>query len=447
MSFKHRWEAYSELLTHYKNVFMHFWKKRKKLVGSLYNENEADFLPAALSIQEKPVSKSARLVAKLIIAMVVIGLLWAFLGKMDIIVNAAGKIIPSEYTKTIATVETAIITALHVREGQSVKAGDILMELDSSAMDAEHDKAIMSVAEASLQIARFQTLLRMIDILRVLPLSKIDGIPDALWQKAQLQLDSQYLDFQAKLTRIDGDIKRYSQALPMVAQRASDYKILAQDYYVSTHAWLEKEQAKVDIEGQLNDAKNQRAVLIAQTRKEALDAITEARKVAAASRQDAKRSGTHSQLLKLIAPVDGTVQQLVAHTVGGVAAAAQPLMLIVPNEKHVEVEAFVENKDIGFVREGMSAEIKIDTFDYTKYGTVTSKVIHVSRDAIQDEKKGLIYLMKVMLEKNTLDIDGRMTPLSAGMSVNVEVKTGERRIIEYVLSPLIRHTHEALNER
>jgi len=179
----------------------------------------------------------------------------------------------------------------------------------------------------------------------------------------------------------------------------------------------------------------------------AYDALTEGDRAAAASHQDAIRSAAHSRLLKLTAPVEGTVQQLTIHTVGGVVPAAQPLMQIVPKENRVEVEAFIENKDVGFVQEGQSAAVKIDAFDYTKYGTISGKVVHVSRDAIQDEKQGLIYSTKVALDKSSILVNGREMPLSAGMSVRVEIKTGDRRIIEYVLSPLIQHKRESLNER
>lgn len=145
--------------------------------------------------------------------------------------------------------------------------------------------------------------------------------------------------------------------------------------------------------------------------------------------------------------MNGTVQQLDVHTVGGVVSSAKPLMQIVPKETRVEVESFLENKDVGFVQEGQSAAVKIDAFEYTKYGTVTGKVTHVSHDAIADEKKGLIYSTKIMLDKSTINVEGKEMPLSAGMTVNVEIKTGDRRIIEYVLSPLMRHKRESLNER
>ncbi|WP_429557386.1 HlyD family efflux transporter periplasmic adaptor subunit [Paraburkholderia youngii] len=124
---------------------------------------------------------------------------------------------------------------------------------------------------------------------------------------------------------------------------------------------------------------------------------------------DAARAEAQGDLLKLVAPVDGTVQQLAVHTVGGVIQAAQPLMKIVPTKSkvEVEVEAFIENKDVGFIREGQSAVVKIDAFEYIKYGTVAARVTHVSHDAIKDEKRGLIYSVRVTLDRSTMEIDGR----------------------------------------
>ena len=447
MSLKFRVQAYTELYHRYKTIFAHHWQHRHQLSGKLLAEHEAEFLPAALSLQAKPVSPAVRLLAKTLMALVAVLIAWSILGKIDIVVNAAGKVIPNGYTKTIASVDVASVRALYVEEGKQVKAGDILIELDSSASDAERDKATGDHAMAFLQAARAKALIEAIDGGRSPHFPPIDHVPADKWQAEQLHLEGQYRDYVAKLNRIEGDIAHYREALPLATQRAADYKALLSDHDVSYHAWLEKEQGRVDLASQLSDAKNQRNALIAETRRIAYDQLTEGNKAAAAFQQDALRSDAHSKLLKLTAPVDGTVQQLDVHTVGGVVSAAKPLMQIVPIETRVEVEAFLENKDVGFVQEGHTAEVKIDAFEYTKYGTVTGKVTHVSRDAIADEKKGLIYSTKITLDKSTIAVEGKEMPLSAGMSVNVEIKTGERRIIEYVLSPLMQHKRESLNER
>lgn len=452
MSFRQRVQAYGGLLAHYRAIFAVHWARRHDHRPGMFNEDEAAFLPAALSLQERPVSSTARWTARVLMGLVVAVLAWSILGKIDIVVNATGKVVPSGRTKSIASVEVASVRAMHVTEGQFVKAGDLLLELDATAPDAERDKASGDAAVAALQAARSRALIKGVDTLSMPRLPSIQGIPPEQLRTEQGHLEGQYRDFRSKLDRIDGDIHRFGEALVLATQQARDYKELAQSRDVSRHAYIDKERVRVDLQGQLSDARNQRAALIAQTRKEALDALTEGGRVESGARQDATRAESRSHLLKLTAPVDGTVQQLTVHTVGGVVPAAQPLMLIVPQQDSVEVEAFLENKDIGFVREGQDAQVKVDAFDYTKYGSLPGKLTHVSRDAIeddkqQDEKKKLLYSVKVRLDASTLQVDGNPAALSPGMSVNVEVKTGTRRVIEYVLSPLLQQTHESLRER
>ena len=447
MSLRHRLQASHSLLRHYRAVFRHFWVQRHAMRTDFFSKQEAAFLPAGLALQESPPSASLRWTARVLMALVGALLLWSVLGKVDIIVNAGGKIIPSARIKSIASVDVAAVRALYVREGQAVKAGELLVELDTSAQDAEHDKAAGDAAAALLQAARSQALVDAIDRMQPPSLARVPAASDTQWQAARQHVEGQFRQFRARLAHIDGNIMRYAAALPLATRHAEDYRVLAQQHDVAPHAWLEKEQARIDLAGQLADARNQRAALIAETRKEALDAQAESRRAAAASTQDARRASEHGKLLRLLSPVDGTVQQLAVHTVGGVVPAAQALMQIVPREDQVEVEAFMDNKDVGFVQEGQDAAVKIDAFDYTRYGTVPATVTHVSRDAIQDEKKGLIYSVRLALRKNSIAVDGKPMALSAGMSASVEIRTGERRIIAYVISPLIQHRHEALHER
>ena len=447
MSLRHKLGSYADLLRHYRATFSHFWGRRKELDGGLFNQQEAEFLPSVISLQERPISPIARILAWSLMALVVVIVAWAFLGKVDIVANATGKVIPNKRTKTIGSVDVASVKALYVEEGQSVKAGDVLIELDTGMPDAERDKAEGDVADSKLQMARSRALIAAVDSLRPPQLPRIAGVSDDKWQAAKSHLEGQYQDFQAKLSRINGDIQKFEQALPLATQQAKDFKALADDHDVSTHAYLDKEQARIDLEGQLTDARNERTALIAETRRQAYDTLTEGSRAVEESKQDAIKAVSHSRLLKLTSPVDGTVQQLTVHTVGGVVPAAQPLMAIVPKENFTEVEAFMENKDIGFVEEGQHAEVKIDAFEYTKYGTIPAHVTHVSHDAIQDEKKGLIYSVKVTMDRSSIMVDGQQKPLTAGMAVNVEIKTGTRRVIEYVLSPLLQNIHESLNER
>lgn len=447
MKLKHRWAAGSELWQRYRRVFRHFWAQRESLSVPTLKSHEAEFLPATLALQAQPVSPAGRWVARILMALVLVLLLWSILGRVDVIVNGSGKVIPSGRTKTIAAVEVASVRALHVLEGQSVKADDILVELDTRASDSDRDKAKGEQQTASLQAARSRALVAAIDTHRPPRLDPVEGIPADLWRDAGQHLKGQWNDYAARLQQLNGQVRRFEEALPLATRRARDYAELAKTHDVSAHAASEKEQARVDLMGQLDEARNQRNAFRAEARRAAQDALNDASRMAASSGQDARRAGVHSELLKLVSPVDGTVQQLSVHTVGGVVPAAQALMQIVPVQHVVEIEAFLENKDVGFVQEGQQVAVKIDAFEYTKYGTLTGRVSHVSRDAIEDEKKGLIYGIKVLLDQTSIVVDGRDIPLSLGMSTNVEIKTGTRRVIEYVLSPLIRHGRESLRER
>lgn len=449
MSFKHKVEAWQALFKRYREVWGHFWAQRHELTSPELKAHEAEFLPAALSIQTQPVSPAGRLVAKILMLLILVLLVWSIVGHIDIIVNAQGKIIPGGYSKTISSVEVASVRTLNVEEGQAVKAGDVLIGLDTRASDSERDKSEGDRQTAWFQAERSRAMLKAIDTGKAPKLTEFkpqDHEPQRL-QDVQQHLQDQWRDYQAKLTRLEGEISRYSQALPLATQRAKDYAELAKTNDVSRDAWFEKEQARIDLEGQLADAKHQKASLTAETRKTAQDALNEANRIAASSAQDVQKATVQGELLKLTAPVDGTVQQLTVHTVGGVVPAAQPLMQIVPKQATLEMEAFMENKDVGFVQAGQEARVKIDAFEYTKYGTISAKVSHVSRDAIQDEKKGLIYSVKVVLMQPTINVGGREVPLSPGMSGSVEIKTGTRRVIEYVLTPFLQHGRESLRER
>ena len=455
MSIKHRWQAYKELLSRYKQVFAYYWEHRHEMSTHLLTEDEAEFLPAALAVQERPVSKTGLIISRLLISIIVIALLWAIFGRMDIVVNGMGKVIPSAYTQTIAAVDTGKIVAVYVHEGQQVRQGDILIELDAGATQADHDKALGELEEYALQLERNLAMLSAIDHKTPPALPSLQEMNDqygitfdsAKWQAAQSHVLGQYTDYHAKSARLLEEIKSAQNTLPLVTQQAESYRRLLATNDVPRNDYLQREQARVQLVGQLQTAKSQLDSLRAEIQRTAHEEIAQARRGVAASRQDIQRYTAITNLYTIRAPINGTVQQLTAHTVGGVAPAAQPLMLVVPLDGPMEVEAFIENKDRGFVYVGQMVEVKVDTFQYTKYGTLSGEVVFVSEDAIEDEKLGLIYAVRIRLHETELNVEGRMTRITPGMSVNVEIKTGDRRIIEYVLSPLLRHTRESLNER
>lgn len=458
---RHRKEAYQELFDRYKLAFQFWWEHRDQIKLPDLKAHEAEFLPNALALQSAPISPAGRTVARSLIGLLITLFLWSLLGKMDIIVNGQGKIIASGYTKTIAAVEVAKVVNLYVEEGQSVKAGDLLIELDSRGPDSEQNKAEGDRQLALLQMERSKALLQSLATNKEPVLSPIENIDQVHYQNEVKHLQDLWRDYTAKRARIASQIKRFGDALPLATQRAKDYEALAKDHDVSIHAYLEKEQARIDLLGQLDDAKNQLTTLTAETRKAAQDDLYQATRIWSGAVQDIDKASAHSEQLRIVSPVDGVVQQLTVHTIGGVVPAAQPLMLIVPSQQNVELEAYIENKDVGFMQGGQAAQVKIDAYEYSKYGTIPAIVTHVSRDAVDfsgngtgqlankdsNSNKGLMYAVKVALQKPAILVNGKEMLLSPGMSGSVEIKTGERRIIEYVLSPLITHVHEGLRER
>jgi len=193
--------------------------------------------------------------------------------------------------------------------------------------------------------------------------------------------------------------------------------------------------------------KHQLQTLTAQTTSQTLQDMTEVQRQIASLDEELTKATDLNNKQILYAPVEGQVQELAINTVGGVVTEAQQLMLIVPSEEQLEVEVFLENKDIGFVHEGMPAELKIHTFPFTKYGVIDGEVTTVSDDATVDEQRGLIYGMHLLMKKNTIWVDNKEVRLMPGMAVTAEVKTGTRRIIEFFLAPLLRHGNESLRER
>ncbi|BAO29609.1 HlyD family type I secretion periplasmic adaptor subunit [Sulfuritalea hydrogenivorans] len=478
-----RLQATLDLLKRYAAIFSHVWKIRKDLDPPHRLPHEAQFLPAALELQETPVSAAPRIVAWLLMSFALIAVLWAIFGQIDVVATAQGKIVPNEGSKLIQPIETAAVKAIHVVDGQAVKAGQVLVELDATMARADSTRTANDLTTAKLQAARARGLLAALTTGKTprieTPLGIGAGIDASIGieriAQEQRILDGQYGEYQARVSRIDAEIakreaerrstqetvKKLEQTAPIARQRAEDFKGLVEKNFISKHGYLEKEQARIEQEADLEtqksrlkelaaaieEAKGQRNSAVAETRRLALDTLNEAEQKATGFGQELVKSDTRGKLMTLTAPVDGTVQQLAVRTVGGVVTPAQALMVIVPKDDALEVEAFLENKDIGFVNAGQQAEVKIETFPFTKYGTIPASLVHVSRDAINDEKRGPIYSTRARLQRATMQVEDKTVNLSAGMVVSVEIKTGKRRVIEYFLSPLLQHGSESLRER
>ena len=453
------------------SVWRAAWQaERGQSLGSIPGGRSTEFLPAVLEIQQAPPSPIGRAILWTILAVFTTGVLWATFGWIDIVATAQGKIIPSGYSKVIQPYEAGVITAIHVQNGQLVKRGEVLIDLDPTLNRADHDRASNEYRAAKVEAARLRAL--------IAGSSTFEAPPDGDAQYVLLQrqlLRDQLAEYQARaasaqhlidqrkagLDQTRENIRRLEATVPMEAERAEAYKKLLDHEAVTKMDFLQAEGQRIDktqeLAGQrkkvmqdqsaLAEAeKNYRVLASEFQQSKQVELSTTDTKVASLV-QDVTKAGQRADFQRLTAPIDGVVQQLAVHTVGGVVTPAQELLIVVPQDHPVEVEAQVENKDVGFVKAGQVVEIKVETFTFTLYGTIPGRVVSISDDAAPIEKVGLVYPTRVSMDRATIEVEGKQVHLSPGMAVTVEIKTGQRRVIEYLLSPLLKSMKESLRER
>lgn len=458
-----------ELLARYKAVFKAAWEYRHELAGPRRMADEVAFLPAALSLQETPVHPAPRRLAWGLMALFVMALLWSIIGKVDIVAVAPGRIIVSDRTKVIQPLEASVVKKVLVKDGDRVQAGQVLVELDPTIATADKANVQEQLNAAISEELRTEALLQ------ALHKGKAPSLDKKADASTLTQLQAEWQDISAKLAKMDAEsqrrqaematvretIAKLEATVPMAQSREQDFKKLVGEGFISSHATQDKTRERVELE---RDLATQRARLAeAQSalreseqakiayRAETLRQLNDRNAQASTKRQqlqaDHSKASQRERLTQLTAPVAGVVQQLAIHTAGGVVTSAQPLMIVVPDSALVTAEVTVANQDIGFVNAGQTAEVKLETFPYTKYGTVAAKVDVVTADAVTDEKKGSYYPAILTLNQKSMDIDGKRIALSPGMNITAEIKTGQRRVIEYLLSPVRRAGSESLRER
>ena len=457
------------------------------------DREELAFLPAALEIVETPPSPAGRAISATLIALFVLGLAWASLGHVDIVATATGKIIPTGYSKVIQPFETGVVRAIRVANGQNVNAGDALIELDPTINEGEINHLKGDLQSAQLDIARLRAALTDTDD----PLAAFhppEGANPALIATQRQFLLTQITEHKAKIAALDGQraqkeaelattsatVDKLDAVIPTIQERVNIRKTLNEygnklQYFEVLQQLTESQQERLVQKSRLKEARAAVAAIIetrsqtrAEYRRTLFGELTEAERKAAGLAADLSKAEQRTKLQQLTAPVSGMVQQLAVHTVGGVVTPAQALMVIVPSDSQLEVEAKVNNHDIGFVHAGDEVEIKVDTFDFTRYGLLQGRVLSISSDSIahdassdksNDKPAGspsttsepqgqeLTYAARISVDRRRMQVEDKMVNLSPGMAVTAEIKTGSRRIISYLLSPLMKYRQESLRER
>jgi hemolysin D len=457
-------------------------------------EFELAFLPAALEVLETPPSPVGRAISITIISLFCLALAWTIYASVDIVASAQGRIVPSGRAKVVQPLEMGVVRAIHVEDGQEVKAGDVLIELDPTINTAERDRARSDLMSAQLDIARLRAALAG-NSDPLLDFQPPPGASESLVNMHAQYLISQTSEHRAKLAGldqqkaqkeadravIDATVEKLSAVIPPLQERVDTRKYLYGKELGSKLLYLQEYQ---DLIGQQHDLQVQqkkqaeadaaiqavieaRAQAVAEYRSKLFADLSTAEQKAAALSQDLIKADEKTKLQRLTAPVDGIVQELTVHTVGGIAKPAENLLVIVPVDGPLEIDAMVPNRDIGFVHAGQDAEVKVDTFNFTRYGLLHGHVLSVSRSSITrptperpgdasigtdtgtSEPKGqeFVYQARIGLDKTEMVVDDGVVQLTPGMAVTVEIKTGTRHVISYLLSPVMKYRHDSLQER
>jgi len=457
------------------------------------------FLPAALEIVETPPSPVRMSLMLTICAFVTAALVWSWFGRIDIHAEARGKLEPAGHAKVVQPLEAGRVAEVRVTDGQIVKAGDVLVVLDRREAEAELATAAAGWSAATAEALRRQTALAAVRSGAVTPIAWPADIPAATAAREDgvlagdlgelaatlANLDDQLREKQAAVAQLDMSLEAEVALLRRLGERVELRDVLYKEGNGSKLTLLDAVQSLLETKTQIagdTGRRDQAVAAIASLRSErarTVDAFLadNTRKMADAHRQadekaqDRARAAARLDHMTLIAPVDGAVAALAVTHVGQVVTASQEVMRLVPLGGALTIQAYVGNDDIGFVSPGQAAAVKLDAFPFTRYGVLEAEVTEVAYDAIPadaasaaaaDATRGgertalapaaksmadLVFETRLRPKAQVMAVNGRDVPLAAGMTATVEIKTGSRRILEYVFSPLVEVVGNAGRER
>lgn len=435
-----------------------------------------EFLSAAEEIIETPTSPFGRIVLWLIVALLIVTLAWSYFGELDIVASATGRIVPEGSVKIIQPASAGVVIDIRVREGQKVRKGDILIQLDDTIAKTDVKTAQQALIVAELERDILTGALTGTSIVDTVNASDIpEGVKKNLIALAESKISASEVQLQllssgvssaqqqvevqrqnkktaeSHISRLRAREQRLKKDLeganPLTESGLSNEIRSVQQQISSLEASLGTyDQQIAQAQTGVTEATRRVSVFTAENMASIYsDAINQEKRIAELENTLVRARQIVDQL-SIRAPVDGVVLSLATKTVGGVVTAAQPVAEIVPDNAELIVEAVVQNKDVGFIEVGQQVVIKIDTYSFQRYGYLNGTVESISPDAISDEKYGLVYKMKVQIDGNrtSKNNDIRIEP---GLSVTAEITTGKRRIIEFFLDPLMTHTDTSLEVR
>lgn len=461
----------AEVARHW-SVLTSAWALDAEQAKAKRKRSQTEFLPAALEIIETPASPFARFGLWLLIGGVGIAFLWALIGKLDVVVTASGRISTANRVKIIQPTELGVVRAIHIADGQHVKAGQVLFELDPTAAGADDAQARTGLMAAQIDRARSRALLSYLEG-RGSGFEAPAGIPAELASIQRNLISTQIQEYEARrailarqrsehtaeLAGAEAESRKLRETLPLlIEQIAAREKLVAKGYYPKLRMYELQEQQiertrNLDVQAAAADKSRasiagidaQLSQLRSELARSSVKDLAEAQDNSDLRRNEIAKTDFRNRQMRLVSPVDGTVQQLAVNTLGGVVQPAETLLVIVPDDSQLVVDAKIPNREAGFVRTGQPVRIKVDAFPFTDYGTLDGVLESVSGDAVEDEKLGLVYNARIRLA--TTPAQRSNMKLSPGMAITAEIKTARRRIIQYLLSPITTRLDEAGRER
>ena len=435
-------------------------------------EKHAIFSTASIALRQQPPSRVARMVTLAICSMAGLSVGYASLAFMDIVVTAQGRVIPSGKSKIIQPLEAGVVKAIAVKDGQAVKAGDLLMELDATATQADRDRVQREFWETQADVLRLNALLS-----GNAAMAQASDLPTAMVVNQQSVLTSRRLEQDARMAALAADVAKRTadrdaitaninqlrNSLPLVRKKHDMREELAKTGHIAETGLIETRLELLNMEKELavlgnrfnesaaslNASVQQQKQAQAEFRARGSAELVDAMRKSDAAKQELVKANQRRDLTVLRSPIDGVVQQLAVTTVGGVVTQAQALMTIVPFSAALEVETQVMNRDVGHLKVGQRVINKVETFDFTRFGYIDGTVQWVGTDAVNDPKLGPVYPVRILLKTGETPnvVNGQRGTVTAGMTVTSDIRTGERRMIEYFIAPMLRYQQEALRER
>lgn len=426
--------------------------KIKAKVKNIFKESDDsyEFLPIVSEIQEEPVNPLGRTMFWTLMALILLTALWLTLGKADIVVSARGKIIPDGEIKIIQPLDTGVIKKILVREGDFVKQGQTLMEIDPSTTEPQLESLKANLGYINLERKRLNATAKGRSM--GVPSSDTEETQVGLYQSSMADLNNQLQAKKMEIKGIDEEINNYQHQLTLNLQKENRMNnvadIIAKNDLEKVHSENMNYRSKIfELRHQKSKAMEEADYIRSNFKTQKYNELADRDKKATEMSANIKEIEFKNKKQTITSPVDGYVNTLFIHTMGGVVTPAQKLLSVVPVTSPLIVKATVMSKDIGFIKEGMPVLLKIDTFDFQKYGMLNGKVKKIAKDSIDDQKLGPIYEVYVTPINKTLMVEGKETPVSTGMSLTAEIKVGKRRIIEFFIYPMIKYWNQAITIR